>query len=80
MLRIPLIDLRAQYRSLKREIDRAIQQVLASGQFILGPEVEALEREVAAYCGTAHAVGVASGTDALELSLRGCGIGKKCWI
>ena len=57
------------------EIDRAIRRVLASGQFILGPELEALEREVAAACGTRHAVGVASGTDALILALRACGIG-----
>jgi dTDP-4-amino-4,6-dideoxygalactose transaminase len=72
---VPLIDLAAQYRALKPEIDRAIQRVLDSGQFILGPEVESLEREVAAYCGTKYAVGVASGTDALELSLRACGVG-----
>ena len=75
MSSIPLIDLRAQYRSIKTEIDAAIQRVLDSGQFILGPEVEALEREVAASCGTRYAVAVASGTDALELSLRACGIG-----
>jgi dTDP-4-amino-4,6-dideoxygalactose transaminase len=74
-LTIPLLDLRAQYRSIKPEIDTAIQQVLDRGQFILGPEVEVLEREVAAYCGTRHAIGVASGTDALELALRACGIG-----
>lgn len=74
-LQIPLIDLHAQYRAIKPEIDEAIQRVLESGQFILGPEVEALEREIAAYCGVKHAVGVASGTDALELSLRACGIG-----
>ena len=72
---IPLVDLRVQYRAIKPEIDRAIQAVLERGQFILGPEVEALEREVAAYCGVKHAVAVASGTDALELSLRACGIG-----
>ncbi len=74
MPNIPLIDLRAQYQSIKNEIDAAIQRVLDSGQFVLGPEVEALEREIAAYCGTQHAVAVASGTDALELSLRACGI------
>lgn len=72
---IPLLDLRAQYQALKPEIDEAVGRVLASGQFILGPEVEALEQEVAAYCGTRYAVGVASGTDALELALRACGIG-----
>ncbi|PIQ84394.1 MAG: transcriptional regulator [Candidatus Omnitrophica bacterium CG11_big_fil_rev_8_21_14_0_20_63_9] len=75
MPRIPLVDLQAQYQSIKPEIDAAVARVLASGHFILGPEVEALEREVAAYCGTRHAVGVASGTDALVLSLRACGIG-----
>ncbi len=74
MSNIPLIDLRAQYRAIKEELDRAMQAVLERGQFVLGPEVEALEREIAAYCGTAHAVAVASGTDALELSLRACGI------
>lgn len=75
MSRIPLVDLQAQYQSIKAEIDTAVLRVLESGQYILGPEVEALEREVAVYCGTRHAVGVASGTDALELSLRACGIG-----
>ena len=72
---IPLIDLKAQYRAIKTEIDRAIRRVVEGSQFILGPEVESLERELAVYCGTRYAVGVASGTDALELSLRACGIG-----
>lgn len=75
MSTIPLVDLQAQYRAIKPEIDAAIQRVLDRGQFILGPEVEALEQEIASYCGTKYAVGVASGTDALELSLRACGIG-----
>lgn len=74
-MKIPLVDLQAQYRAIKSDIDSAIQRVLERGQFILGPEVEALERELAVYCGTRHAVAVASGTDALELSLRACGIG-----
>lgn len=74
-MNIPLIDLQAQYRAIKPEVDEAIQRVVAGGQFILGPEVEALERELAAYCGVRHAVAVASGTDALELSLRALGIG-----
>jgi len=69
------VDLTAQYQTIKPEIDAAIQRVLARGQFILGPEVEALEQEIAAYCGTTDAVAVASGTDALELTLRACGIG-----
>ena len=75
MTTIPLLDLQAQYRAIKPEVDRAIQRVLDRGQFVLGPEGEALEREVAAYCGVAHAVAVASGTDALELSLRALRVG-----
>ena len=76
MADIPLIDLRAQYRAIKADVDRAMQSVLDRGQFILGPEVELLERELAAFCGTRHAVALASGTDALELALRACGIGR----
>jgi len=75
MSAIPLVDLRAQYHHLKAEIDAAIAAVLERGQFVLGPEVDAFESEMAAYCGTRHAIGVASGTDALELALRACGIG-----
>ena len=74
-MRIPLIDLVAQYRTIQPEIDEAIRQVLESGQFILGPNVAALENEVAAYLGVKHAVGVASGTDALVLAMRALGIG-----
>ena len=76
-MQIPLIDLRPQYRALKPELDAAIQRVVDRGQFILGEEVEALERELAAFCGIAHAVGVASGTDALTLALRACGVGPR---
>jgi len=71
---IPLVDLKAQYLSIKEEIDGAIQRVLQNGQFILGSEVKALEEEIAAYCGVKYAVGVASGTDALHLALLACGI------
>jgi dTDP-4-amino-4,6-dideoxygalactose transaminase len=71
---VPLVDLKAQYNSIKAEIDVAINRVLEHGQFILGPEVKAFEEEMAAYCGTKYAVGVASGTDALHLALLGCGI------
>lgn len=71
---IPLTDLKAQYSSIKEEIDTAISRVIKQGQFILGPEVEALEEEVASYCGTKFAIGVASGTDALHLALLGCGV------
>lgn len=73
--RVPFLDLQAQHRAIRPRIDAAIRRVLDSGQFILGAEGEALEREVAAYCGVKHAVAVASGTDALELALRAVGIG-----
>jgi dTDP-4-amino-4,6-dideoxygalactose transaminase len=72
---IPMVDLKRQYKSLKADIDSAIQNVLDDGQFILGPNVAELEKEIAAYHGVSHAIGVASGTDALLLSLRACGIG-----
>ncbi len=75
MALIPLVDLRAQYRSIKAEIDRAISGVLESGQFVLGEEVAAFEAEFAAYCGAAHAVAVSSGTSALHLALLAAGIG-----
>lgn len=71
----PFIDLVAQYRSIREEIDQAIREVLERGTFILGPQVAAFEQEVAVYLGVQYAVGVASGTDALLLTLRACGIG-----
>jgi len=74
-VRIPLVDLVAQYRSIRTEIDAAIRDVLESGVFILGRNVAALEAEIAAYLGVRYAVGVASGTDALLLVLRALGIG-----
>ncbi|MGC9418245.1 MAG: DegT/DnrJ/EryC1/StrS family aminotransferase [Rhodovulum sp.] len=72
---IPFLDLGAAYRELKPEIDAAVSRVLESGWYILGPEVEAFEAEWAAYCGAAHAVGVANGLDALTLALRALEIG-----
>jgi dTDP-4-amino-4,6-dideoxygalactose transaminase len=72
---IPLCDLQPQYQQLKDELEAAIQRVLSSGQVILGPEVAALEREVAAYCGAGYAVGCGSGTDALLLALQALNIG-----
>lgn len=71
---IPLIDLKAQYISIKPEIDSAIQGVLDTGSFILDKEVSGFEGEVAEYCGTRYAVGVGSGTDALYLALIACGV------
>jgi dTDP-4-amino-4,6-dideoxygalactose transaminase len=75
MEKIPLIDLRAQYRELKDEIDAAFLRVMASGEYIAGPEVEGLEAEIAALTGAAYAVSVANGTDALALALEAAGIG-----
>jgi dTDP-4-amino-4,6-dideoxygalactose transaminase len=72
---IAFFDARAGYLAHRSAIDAAIQRVLASGQLILGPEVEAFEREFAAFVGARHAIGVASGTDALTLALRALGIG-----
>jgi dTDP-4-amino-4,6-dideoxygalactose transaminase len=69
------IDLKAQTLSIQPEIDSALARVLASGQFILGAEVEAFEREFAETCGVAHAIGVDSGTSAIQLSLLACGVG-----
>jgi dTDP-4-amino-4,6-dideoxygalactose transaminase len=72
---IPQIDLARQHAALKAELLEAAERVLGSSRFILGPEVQALEAEVAALCGVRHGVGVASGTDALALSLRALGVG-----
>jgi len=72
---IPMVDPAAEYRRLKAEIDPAVSRVLASGRYVLGPEGEALEREIAAYVGAAHAVGCNSGTDALHLPLVAIGVG-----
>ncbi len=72
---IPVVDLTADYLELKEEVDAAIAAVLDSGWYILGEQVERFEDAFAAYCETSFAVGVASGTDALYLSLRACGVG-----
>src|SRR5438477_5740680 len=73
--RIPMLDLNAQYASIRAEIQSAINAVLDSQHFILGPQVQALEGEIARYCGRKFAVGVASGTDAIILALRAAGVG-----
>jgi dTDP-4-amino-4,6-dideoxygalactose transaminase len=75
MTAIPVLDLKAQYQSIKDEIDQAVLNVMDSGYFVLGPNVKALEAEVAEYVGCQHGVGVASGTDALRLSLEALDIG-----
>jgi dTDP-4-amino-4,6-dideoxygalactose transaminase len=69
-MRVPLLDLTRQYRQIAAEIERVLPEVVESQQFVLGPRVEAFEHEVAAYLDVPHAVGCASGTDALLLSLR----------
>jgi len=71
---VPQMDLAAQYAAIGAEIRIAIDRVMASQQFVLGPEGAALEAEIASLCGVAHGVGVGSGTDALVLALRACGV------
>ena len=72
---IPMVDLAAQYRRIRAEVDAAMARVLETTAFIKGEDCGAFEREFAAYCGAAHAVGVANGTDALILALRAYGVG-----
>jgi dTDP-4-amino-4,6-dideoxygalactose transaminase len=74
-MKIPLLDLVAQYHTIKDEMDQAVLGVMESGKFILGSNVSVLEKEVADYLGVKHAIGVASGTDALVLALRAVGVG-----
>jgi dTDP-4-amino-4,6-dideoxygalactose transaminase len=74
-MRVPLVDLAAQEATVAGEVMAAIAEVAQGARFILGPRVEAFERWLASECGVAHAVGVASGSDALELSLRALGVG-----
>jgi dTDP-4-amino-4,6-dideoxygalactose transaminase len=69
--RIPFLDVPAAYAELQQELDTAARRVMASGQFILGPDVTAFEEEFAAYCGARHAIGVGNGLDALRLILLG---------
>ena len=72
---VPFVDLKVQYQVLKSEMDEAIRRVFEKSQFILGEEVRLFEEEFAKWVGSSYAIGVASGTDALTLSLRACGIG-----
>lgn len=73
-MNIPMVDLKGQYLSLKQEIDAAILEALSETRFILGPNVQAFEQESADYLGVKHAIGCASGTDALHLALLAAGI------
>jgi len=74
-MNVPLLDLKAQYRSIKPEIDAAVAEIFESQYFIMGPRVKACEEAIAAYTGVDHAIGVASGTDALLIALMAEGIG-----
>jgi len=71
---IPLVDLKAQYRTIRDEVRAAIDDVLESMQLTIGPNVKAFDQEFAAFCGAKHAIGVGSGTDALQLAIRALGI------
>src|SRR3989442_8322209 len=71
---IPLVDLRAQYATIRDDVRKAIDEVLESMQLTIGPNVKAFDQEWARYCGTKHAIGVGSGTDALQLAIRACGV------
>ena len=73
-MKVPFLDLKRQYASIQKDVDGAISRVLSHTQFVLGPEVKSFEENLARYCGTKFAVGCASGTDALLLSLRACGV------
>jgi dTDP-4-amino-4,6-dideoxygalactose transaminase len=73
-MRVPLLDLTQQYERIQPEIQQALEKLMAGQKFIMGPEVVSLEKEVAAYCGAQHAVGVSSGTDALLIALMALGI------
>ena len=72
---IPFMNLKVQYATIRDEVSRAVERVLESGQYALGPEVDAFEREFAEYCGVAHAVAVNSGTSALHMALLAAGVG-----
>jgi dTDP-4-amino-4,6-dideoxygalactose transaminase len=71
---IPLVDLKAQYATIRDEVRRAIDEVLESMQLTIGPNVKAFDHEFASYIGTKHSIGVGSGTDALQLAIRACGV------
>jgi len=76
MLKVPLLDLKAQYATISEEIDTVVKMVIQGGNFILGENVKLLEEEIAAFCQTKYAISVASGTDALLLSLMACHLGR----
>ncbi|MFH1576349.1 MAG: DegT/DnrJ/EryC1/StrS family aminotransferase [Candidatus Margulisiibacteriota bacterium] len=71
---VPFFNITRQNQAVKDQLDQAVAEVIKSGHFILGEAVAAFEKELASFCGTKHAIGVASGTDALHLALRACGV------
>src|SRR5437660_2461791 len=75
-MQVPLVDLQAQYRTIKQDVLSAIEETLESMQLFLGPQTHAFERDFATYCDCRYGVGVATGTDALALALRACDIGE----
>src|SRR5262245_52223881 len=74
-MNVPLVDLKAQYATIREKVRAAVDDVLDSQRFIMGPQVAGLEEEIARHLDAPHAVGVASGTDALLLSLKALGVG-----
>ena len=76
-MKVPLLDLKKQYKAIKEEILKVAEEIFESQYFILGPRVEALEKDIAGYCSSKHAVGVSSGTDALLISLMAADIGSQ---
>src|SRR5438874_135612 len=72
---IPMLDLHAQFETIAPEIRAAVDEVLTAQQFVLGPDGAAFEQEIAQICGAQYGIGVASGTEALELGLHACGVG-----
>ena len=74
-MKVPMLDLVAEHAPYRTELEAAFQRVLNSGRFVLGPEVEAFEREIASWIGVPHAIGVSNGSDALLLALQAVGVG-----
>src|SRR5205809_853718 len=74
-MHIPLVDLRAQYQTIKHEVMASFEDVLENMQLFLGPQCQTFEQDFATYCGCQFGVGLSNGTDALALALRACGIG-----
>src|SRR4030042_4264922 len=75
-MKVPFVDLKSQYMTIHREIDRAIKNVILESAFIKGKYVKQFEEEFAGYCGASCCIGVGNGTDALFIALRALGIGR----